>query len=804
MPRSPKFGRSVRHNRAARPLVWIGGRLPSPFEVDDRDLPYRPDLVLWLEPESGVVVGMSIIHPSDAPGSVARILQDAMARPLIGLPRRPDVIRVADAALAAEIRSTIGDAIPITVVPTPELDEIMKAFAESMGDPDQDASYLEDGLLAPEAVGAFFAEAQILFEVAPWEVVVDSQVVRLDIPDLEVDGACLSIIGNLGELSGFLIFPSYAGYEAFVEASETHGGAGHRPDFGSDWIALTYDRGADLPDAMRREVVTHGWPVAAADAYPRAQRYDRAGCQQPLDARSLEIVTACAASFGDFFVEHRAMFEADEVDAVCESYFDADEREVRFTAPYEAHEAFPVNTTSARTPISPVRRPESKVGRNDPCPCGSGRKYKNCHLRQVEETRSAESEYVESRSIEDDLLEDLARFAGTRFGMDWSGHAGDFADPRGSMQLAEPWGLFHYRVNGRTVLDWYLEDRGSRLSRRQRAWLAAQQAAWLSVWEVLEVVPGQSATLHDLLSGETRQVLERSGTRLLVPRDAVLGRIIEDNGIAMFSGVHPRPLPPYEAAEVVRRARGKLRLRRDVPADRLRDESNGRFLIKRWEEAVAAFDARCAVPPKLTNTDGEPLLLTTDHFTITPGARPQVAERLATVEGMDAPGPDDDDPSVYDVLRPGNPVHKGWDNTVLGHVFLSDATVRLETNSQQRADALRARLESACGDLIHHEKRESTDPRSLLAERGREGALPAPSSPEIAQLTLEYKKRHYATWVDQPLPALNNQAPREAVKTAAGRVAVDLLLKDCENREQRTTQGPPFDFSEIRRTLGLV
>lgn len=23
-----------------------------------------------------------------------------------------------------------------------------------------------------------------------------------------------------------------------------------------------------------------------------------------------------------------------------------------------------------------------KIGRNDPCPCGSGRKYKNCHLAQ--------------------------------------------------------------------------------------------------------------------------------------------------------------------------------------------------------------------------------------------------------------------------------------------------------------------------------------------------------------------------------------------------------------------------------------
>lgn len=26
----------------------------------------------------------------------------------------------------------------------------------------------------------------------------------------------------------------------------------------------------------------------------------------------------------------------------------------------------------------PYRRPEPKVGRNDPCPCGSGKKYKKC------------------------------------------------------------------------------------------------------------------------------------------------------------------------------------------------------------------------------------------------------------------------------------------------------------------------------------------------------------------------------------------------------------------------------------------
>ena len=30
----------------------------------------------------------------------------------------------------------------------------------------------------------------------------------------------------------------------------------------------------------------------------------------------------------------------------------------------------------------PIRRREEKVGRNDPCPCGSGRKFKLCHGKQ--------------------------------------------------------------------------------------------------------------------------------------------------------------------------------------------------------------------------------------------------------------------------------------------------------------------------------------------------------------------------------------------------------------------------------------
>jgi preprotein translocase subunit SecA len=36
-------------------------------------------------------------------------------------------------------------------------------------------------------------------------------------------------------------------------------------------------------------------------------------------------------------------------------------------------------------PVETVRRDKPKVGRNDPCPCGSGKKYKKCHGRDEAE-----------------------------------------------------------------------------------------------------------------------------------------------------------------------------------------------------------------------------------------------------------------------------------------------------------------------------------------------------------------------------------------------------------------------------------
>ncbi len=38
---------------------------------------------------------------------------------------------------------------------------------------------------------------------------------------------------------------------------------------------------------------------------------------------------------------------------------------------------------SATEKIEPIRNLQKKIGRNDPCPCGSGKKYKNCHMKKT-------------------------------------------------------------------------------------------------------------------------------------------------------------------------------------------------------------------------------------------------------------------------------------------------------------------------------------------------------------------------------------------------------------------------------------
>jgi preprotein translocase subunit SecA len=48
----------------------------------------------------------------------------------------------------------------------------------------------------------------------------------------------------------------------------------------------------------------------------------------------------------------------------------------------QANGQMTTNAAGAGKKPEPIRNRGERVGRNDPCPCGSGKKYKNCHMRQ--------------------------------------------------------------------------------------------------------------------------------------------------------------------------------------------------------------------------------------------------------------------------------------------------------------------------------------------------------------------------------------------------------------------------------------
>jgi preprotein translocase subunit SecA len=58
-------------------------------------------------------------------------------------------------------------------------------------------------------------------------------------------------------------------------------------------------------------------------------------------------------------------------------------RNLSMNDPTEAPTAFaraePKEAQGGGDEVATVRREGKKVGRNDPCPCGSGKKYKKCH-----------------------------------------------------------------------------------------------------------------------------------------------------------------------------------------------------------------------------------------------------------------------------------------------------------------------------------------------------------------------------------------------------------------------------------------
>ncbi len=451
------------------------------------------------------------------------------------------------------------------------------------------------------------------------------------------------------------------------------------------------------------------------------------------------------------------------------------------------------------------------IGRNDRCPCGSRKKYKNCCLGKAEPATTEQGRLAHVRhTAENAIFDQIVDWTRRRFGRDWADPAmdaiaADLGPESDDVTVLLPWLVYLHPIQGAPPARHFLSERGGRLSEFERATLECNLASWLSQWEVRRVDPGVGVELLDLLTAETRFVHEVRGSRSLERWLVVMGSVVDYPEVSVLGGVHPRPLPPVESAAPLAEVRRALGVRtRRVPVARLRAPEAQVAMLQAWQHAVAEQALRALEPRIVHNTDGDLLVFCTDHFDFAPGNRAEVFARLAAVPGAHPEQPDSDDVVVFS--RPGNPMHASWDNTIVGRASLKGDRLTAESNSIQRADSLRRLIEQATGPLVRHRARDVRDLGALLENPPGRPRKPVPApvqAPEVQALVREFLERHYDTWPDSHLPALGGRTPREAVASPRLRTRLVALLKDMERLEGTKPEPERFDVSRLWRALGL-
>jgi len=72
------------------------------------------------------------------------------------------------------------------------------------------------------------------------------------------------------------------------------------------------------------------------------------------------------------------------VEFVCNYTYEDEERRHHELASFARHDGAWYFVEGEPVRPQPFVRTEAKIGRNDPCPCGSGKKYKDCHQKEGE------------------------------------------------------------------------------------------------------------------------------------------------------------------------------------------------------------------------------------------------------------------------------------------------------------------------------------------------------------------------------------------------------------------------------------
>lgn len=120
------------------------------------------------------------------------------------------------------------------------------------------------------------------------------------------------------------------------------------------------------------------------------------------------------------------------------------------------------------------------VGRNDPCPCGSGQKFKNCCLQKQNVEEMAAYKREQFYQAKQQLVEQIGRFLESKiFHEDYKKMKSEFKQ-RTNGQIQEEieesffifWTFFYYRFSdGLRGIDWFKQARGKNLDVKQKRML---------------------------------------------------------------------------------------------------------------------------------------------------------------------------------------------------------------------------------------------------------------------------------------------------------------------------------------------
>jgi hypothetical protein len=450
----------------------------------------------------------------------------------------------------------------------------------------------------------------------------------------------------------------------------------------------------------------------------------------------------------------------------------------------------------------------SKTGRNDPCPCGSGLKYKKCC--QEKENIVAARRREEHAAVETALNwlhEHYPEEIGATVHFDYLGEPDDEeldAMEAVSEQLAEAiavnigeWLLTdaELAVNGSDIpaKELILGPKGPRLTAHGREWLLELGKRPLSLYEVREVRKDAGLLLADMVHPDQQPlwIREKAATAFLVPWDTFGARLVwQDDCFVMSGAVYPMERETAlacleEISREVEYEDGDPTLVRYITASTIIDYWLDSLLVEK------------PLPKLVDASTGEKINLTTDHYRV---SNWQELEKALAAQD-DVEGDRNDGWTRFVELDDGRC------RSLAALIVKNTHSLEVCCRTVKLADEARAWLEDIAGSAITYKIRDMVDPRSEKAQKAAK-PLPECDIPQDVQRQIihDYLAKHYETWPEIPLSALGGKSPLQAVKTKQGRPAVIELLKSLDQLEARRieqTGGEPFDVSFLWKRLGL-